>query len=139
MARKVETITIEKEGRDKGKRFLITEMPASKAEWWAYQAVTKLLANGVELPNTDDVEKDAGQGMASFAQHGIAALGKIPPQEAKPLLNEMMECVKICPNPSDPTDARRLYEDDIEEVSTLFQLRLATLKLHLDFFTPASA
>ena len=35
MARKTQTYTIDSGGRDKGKTFLITEMPATKAEDWA--------------------------------------------------------------------------------------------------------
>ena len=45
MARKVEYITIDQEGRDQGKTFKITEMPALKAEKWATRAFLALAAS----------------------------------------------------------------------------------------------
>lgn len=38
MARKVEQVVIEAEGREQGKTFILTEMPAIVAERWATQA-----------------------------------------------------------------------------------------------------
>ena len=51
MARKVSNYTVTKEGRDLGKTFVITEMPASRAEAWATRALLALMAGGVELPD----------------------------------------------------------------------------------------
>lgn len=134
MARKITSVTIEAEGRDKGKRFMITEMPASKAEKWAMRLAFAMVGTGIELP------KDLGkQGMAGIATLGLKALGSIPFDVAEPLLDELMGCVQVMPNPQDPTVVRGLVESDIEEIATRIKLRMETLKLHVDFFTNAAA
>jgi hypothetical protein len=54
-------------------------------------------------------------------------------EDAAPLLAEMMDCVKIIPNPSEPNVMRPLVADDIEEVRTRIELRKAILELHMGF------
>ena len=123
-------IVIDKEGRDKGKTFKITEMPAMKAEKWATRALLALLHSGIEVP--DDA---ANAGLAGIAAMGIAAFAGLKWQDADPLLEEMMTCVQIIPDASNPMVVRPIMEmaDDIEEVSTLFFLRKEVLELHLGF------
>jgi hypothetical protein len=128
MARKVSKFTVQTEGRDKGKLFVLTEMSASRAEDWGIRALLALASSGVELP--DDVQ---GMGMAGIAVMGIQALSGMRYEAAKPLLDEMFECVEICPEPSKPNVVRALIEDDIEEPGTRLQLRKAILELHVDF------
>lgn len=94
MARKEKFITIDGQGRDNGKVFHLTEMSASHAEWWAMRAIMAMGRGGVELP--DDVRS---MGMAALALEGLKALSKIPPEEARPLLDEMMECIQFVPDP----------------------------------------
>ena len=43
MARKTKIVTIAAEGRDYGKSYLLTEMPALKAEKWATRAMMALI------------------------------------------------------------------------------------------------
>ena len=50
MARSISNYTVQDEGRDNGKVFVLTEMPASRAESWAMRALLALMANGVEVP-----------------------------------------------------------------------------------------
>jgi len=127
--RKTTIVTIEAENRDKGKTFLLTEMPAAQAEKWAARAFLAMVKSGVEIP--DDV---ADMGMAGLATLGIKALGGISWELAEPLLDEMFECVQIQPDPArNPKFARPLAEDDTEEVMTRFTLRRAVLELHVDF------
>lgn len=128
MARKVIQVKIDKPGRDFGKRFEITELPASQAEEWAMRAFLALSASGMEIP--DDV---AQAGLAGIATIGLRALGKIPWELAKPLMDEMMTCVRSVQERA----VRDLIEDDIEEVSTRLELRRQVLALHTDFFTVA--
>ena len=64
MARKTTTF-IATDGRDKGKRFLITEMSAYQSEEWAARALFAVMHSGVEVP--DEVLS------AGFA--GVAAIG----------------------------------------------------------------
>ena len=128
--RKTLDITIEAEGRDRGKTFRLTEMPASRAERWAARAFMAMAKSGVELP---DNIRDAG--FAGIAAIGFRALGAISFEEARPLLDEMFECVMFVPDASRPGVVRHLVEDDIEEVQTRLSLRRDIFKLHTDFFT----
>ena len=130
MARKQLDITISAEGRDKGKMFQITEMPASKAEKWAIRTMLALGKSGVEIP--DNLQ---AQGMAGIASLGVRALTSLNFEDAEPLLAEMFDCVKCVPDPTRPEVTRALIEDDIEEVSTRLSLRKDILSLHIDFFT----
>lgn len=130
MARKEIYYTEEGKGRDKGKVFFIREMAASKAEWWAIRAGMAMAKNGVNLPdNFSDL------GMAGMAKVGLEMVAKIEPEEARPLLDELMGCVEYVPNPDDRSVKRPIMEDAIEEVATRLKLRSEVLKLHVDFFT----
>lgn len=136
--RKTETVDITSEGRDKGKRFIITEMPALKAERWAFRALLALAHAGVDMP-----EDAAKGGMASFAAAGLRALNNLSFEEARPLLDEMWTCVQVMPNPKDPTIVRpivmrEMEGDEVEEVTTLLQLRERIFRLHTDFFFKGS-
>ena len=134
MARKVEYITIDQEGRDQGKTFKITEMPALKAEKWATRAFLALAASGLDLPT------DVNAGMAGIAALGLDVFRNLDFEKAEPLLDEMIECVQFQPSAQAP--ARELLlgnEGDIEEVGTLLTLRMAVFKLHVNFSTPADS
>jgi hypothetical protein len=121
-------------GRDEGKMFLIKEMSAMQAEWWAIRVCLALGNAGVEIP-----ENIANMGMAGMAVEGLKIVAKIPADQAKPLLDELMTCVSIVPNPADKKIVRNLLDDDIEEVATRLKLRAEVFKLHVDFFTAAAA
>ena len=129
MARK-EASFIAEIGRDKGKAFHLTEMPATKAENWAIKALLAVGNSGLEIP-----ENLAAQGMAGLLAVGYMNLLKIPFEAAKPLLDEMMDCVQFVPSSS---IKRPLIEDDIEEVQTRLLLRKAVWNLHMDFFLSES-
>ncbi|WP_086126171.1 hypothetical protein [Salmonella enterica] len=134
MARKEKFITIDGQGRDNDKVFHLTEMSASQAKWWAMRAIMAMGRGGVELP--DDVRS---MGMAALALEGLKALSKIPPEEARPLLDEMMECIQFVPDPKNRGIRRPLIEDDIEEITTRLNLRAEVFRLHVDFFSPAAS
>ena len=102
MARNTLNYTVTDEGRDKGKTFVLTEMPASRAEAWAMRAILALLANNVELP--DGFER---LGMAGMAEVGIKALSGLKWDVAEPLLSEMWDCVQIMPDPTSRTSFAR--------------------------------
>lgn len=129
MARKILTIAIDADGRDRGKVFVLTEMPASQAERWALRALSALASSGVEIP--DDI---ANAGLAGVARLGIQAFGGLPWDKAEPLIAEMFQCVAFQPDPTKPSVTRVLIEDDIEEVATRLKLRIELLKLHIGFF-----
>lgn len=128
MARATANYTVTDEGRDQGKVFVLTEMPASKAESWAMRALLALMSGGVEVP--DGVEN---MSMATMAEVGIRALSGLTWDVAEPLLAEMFECVQMMPDPSKPHIIRALIEQDIEEVATRLKLRAEVWKLHTGF------
>jgi hypothetical protein len=127
MSRKSITLTISEEGRDKGKVFQITEMPASKAEKWALRALLALAKSGVEIP-----EDAMDSGVAALLGIGIKALLRVNFVDAEPLLDELFDCVKFVPS-QDIT--RILVEDDTEEIATRIKLRKEVIVLHMSFFT----
>lgn len=126
MARKTMEVTITAAGRDKGKLFFLTEMPASQAEEWAMRALMALTKAGVEVP-------DPSSGMAGIAVAGLQSLGGLSFPEVKDLLKEMFACIKLVPDPKVKSVMRDLVEDDIEEVQTRLMLRLEVFALHTGF------
>ncbi|OZI39035.1 hypothetical protein CEG14_05730 [Bordetella genomosp. 1] len=125
MARKQKAITITEAGRDKGKVFLITELPAAESEEWAGRALFALMNAGVEVP--DNI---AEAGLAGMAAIGLQALKNLSFDQARPLFDKMMECVEL---DLGRAGTRKLLDDDIEEVSTRLKLRREIMALHLDF------
>ena len=95
MSRKTKQVTIDSEGRDKGKTFVITEMPARKAEAWAMRALLAISKNSEHKDGTAGVWN-------ALATDGLQVLSKVDWQDAEPLLNELMECVRIIPDPTKP-------------------------------------
>lgn len=130
MARKTLHYTVSTEGRDKGKVFVLTEMDATRAEKWAIRVFLAIAKGGIDLP--DGV---AQSGMAGLAKVGLELLMRISFADAEPLLDEMLSCVTVMPNPATPNVIRPLFDGDIEEVSTLITLRRQILGLHVNFFT----
>lgn len=129
MARKVDEVVITEEGRDKGKHFVLTEMPASQAEKWAARVFLALTRANVEIP--DDV---AAAGMAGIAVLGLKMLGGANWHDVEPLMDEMFRCVQYRPDPAkQPNFVRPPMEEDIEEVKTRYKLRLEVLSLHVGF------
>ena len=125
MARKTARITIDAEGRDKGKVFVVTELPALDIERWAVRLVLALGKNGVSLP---DVQADSG--FAGIAGVLWALVAQVSPAEAENLMATMLEGLKI----DEGKITRDLVSGDIEEPETLLQLRMAWVDLHSGFF-----
>lgn len=133
MARRITRVSITDEGRDKGKLFVLTEMSASQAEWWATRALKALAGSGiVEVPQT---AIDAG--FAAVAAFGLRLLGNMDLSLARELLDEMFSCVQRQPG-KDERIVRPLIEDDIEEVATRIKLRVEVFNLHAGFSIAAS-
>jgi hypothetical protein len=133
--RKKETF-IPTDGRDKekGQHYIITEMPALKAERWALRALLALAHAGVELPAGAE-----GAGMQAIAHAGLKALHSLSFEDAQPLLDEMWSCVEVIPDPKRPNIIRKLVMnemegDDIQEISTIWQIRQRVFQLHTEFF-----
>jgi hypothetical protein len=132
MARRTEHLTITAEGRDKGKVFILTEMPADQAERWAIRALLALTKSGVELP--DDA---LTAGMAGLAAVGVRALAGLNYDDAGPLLDEMLTCAKLEHSPGQPPLPLTVGGVcQVEEVSTFWKIRMALLTLHTGFSMP---
>ena len=130
MARRYDRVVIEREGRDHGKVFWITEMAATDVEYWAGRLLTMFAAGNTSVP--PGFFQLGLEGCAAWiAVHGI---GGIDWTTCKPLMDEMMACVTFQPDPARPNVIRRLIvRDDIEEITTLMTLREAWFDTHLGF------
>jgi hypothetical protein len=132
MSRKIVEVTIATPGRDFGKVFRLTEMPARQAENWAVRALLALARSGIELD-----EQTINSGMIGFANLSLRLFGNLPFDDARSLLDEMMTCVTIRPSPIEkPMIERAVNDDDIEEVLTRFKLRMEIIALHVGFSIP---
>lgn len=125
--RKEKLVYIDAEGRDKGKTFVIKEMSASDAEWWAVRAIKGVIAAGVSVP--DHLQ---GAGMAAIAVMGLRAFAEMHPRDLKELMDEMFECVYI-QRDNNPNIVQRPLEEDIEEIATRLKLREEWLEVHTGF------
>lgn len=128
MARKQITVKIDAKNRDEGKEYLITEADTDTTEAWAIRAILAAMNAGAEIP-----QEVADAGLAGIVQLGVKGLSLIPYEAAKPLLDQMMECVqyKVKGGITRPLG----LEGDIEEVSTKLRLRKEIIALHTSFFT----
>ena len=137
--RKTKIVTITAEGRDKGKSYLITEMPAMQAEKWAAKALLALSRSGVEIE-----DETLQMGAAAVLAAGLTAFRRMNFADAEPLLDEMMSCVAFVPDRTriDPVAnaplTRPLFPDDIEEVATLLTLRGEVVEIHTGFSVAAA-
>lgn len=134
--RKTKLVTIELSGRDKGKQFLITEMPASRGEQWAMKALLAMMHNtNLDLP-------DGWQQAPMMLVAGIGllkVLASIPFEIADELSTELMACIKpkAMPNLQGKLEEikidRILIEDDIEEIATRAVLKSEVFEVHTGF------
>ncbi len=122
--RKTKEIAIAREGRDKGKTFLLEEMPADQAERWLMRMLEAVSKSGADV----SVAVRLG-GYAGLYSLGIRALLGAPYALTEPLYAELMECVKI----KEPAVTRKPTADDIEEVQTRLLLKDEVFKLHTGF------
>lgn len=117
MARRTKVVTIDSEkGRDHGKTFLITEMSADAAEWWAIRVTQGIVGSN---PDADfDIFSGSLPRLANFAFVGLA---KIPADQLKPLMDEMKACVSVLL--PDGKTGRALLPGDVEDIMTWLELR----------------
>lgn len=116
------------ENRDHGKKFLLTEMSALRAEKWAMRLTLALTRAGFDVP-------EGATSWASILAFGIMkGIGSLAWTDAEPLLDEMMACIQIV---EDTIGPRTPTEFDIEEVSTRLLLRSEVFELHSNF-SPAA-
>lgn len=138
MSRKTTKVTInDDKSRDDGKVFLITELPATRGEKWAARALNALLASGIKIP--DEAASEGLRGLAMVGAQMFDGFSGVPWNLLEPLLDEMMTCVTIIPDPAKEIITRPLMENDVEEIKTRLLLRNAWLELHVGFSFPVDS
>lgn len=143
--RKMQTLIISDQGRDRGKTFVIREMDAFDAENWAWGAL-EAIGQKFHIPSGI-----LEAGWAGVAAMGLQALLGAPHNLTKPLLDEMIaSCVAHVPDPKNQAAYRGaqlpgnvaplgpLLPEDIEEVRTILFLRDKVFELHSGFSVAAS-
>ncbi len=139
MARRTKDVVIAADGRDQGKVFRITELPPRVGEKWAGRALAAYARTaGPQVQHLTDSDL-ANMGMAGIAMIGLRILTTLDSADAEPLMDEMMACVAVVPDP-EKTDqmtglaiVRPLRDDDIEEIATLAFLRSEVIEVHTGF------
>ena len=112
--------------RDNGRNYFLQEMPALKADKWANRALLALARSGVDVP-----EEILRGGMAGLAIIGLGKLVTLSHEEVQPLLDEMLGCAQFYA--PDVGIKRPLIGEDIEEVQTLWKIRMEVMQLHVNF------
>jgi hypothetical protein len=115
--------------------------PALKAEKWFWRFVDRAERDERRNPGGDL----ASYGMAAMAIIDRARGERLPRGRRRlvklePLLDELLECVKIVRNPKandratgQPHATPLVGDDDIEEVKTIIWLRSEVLRVHSNF------
>ena len=137
MARRVTRITITAQGRDTGKVFELTEVPADQGERWANRVVLAIANASIKLP-----EGALNAGMAGLAltwRHvlatGLQSLGGLVWHDVEPLLDEMKPCFQFVP-PIAGAPLQQIFpglNSQIEEITTWWKLRQELIQLHVGF------
>jgi hypothetical protein len=136
MARKQEVVEITDDNRDKGKVFVVTEMSAADAEEWVTHLALALMASGAEVPDAL-----VGSGLQALAVYGVRLLAGMKPEQAKPLLDKLADCIQIVPDPKRTPQFMRkpIADGDIEEWTTRIQLKLKAADLIVGFSAAGAA
>lgn len=128
MARRTKTVVIDDEkSRDHGKQFMVTEMDAESAEWWAIRALQGLLGSNPEVDA--DVFSAPLSKIAGLAFIGFA---KMPAEQLRPLMDEMKPCIKVLL--PDGKTSRDVLPSDIEDIGTWLELRKEVFGVLTGFF-----
>lgn len=122
-------------GRDAGKVYKVTEMPASRLEKWAARALLALFAGNVPV---DVAQMARGSNAAALVSSVMSGLGSLRWDDVEPLYDELLTCVARVPDPARPDAVVQLVPDNIDmhvrDMATLLRLRAAVLEVCFDFF-----
>lgn len=127
MARKTATIVI-KEGRDKGKQFVITEMPATEGTTLSFQVFQLLAESGVEMDIKDlDV--------IGILRVAFRALSRLPRADFEYYRDWLFQYIDW-QSPTDLKTTRKARltdrdDSDIEDPLTILELMYKALDLNL--------
>ncbi|MFT8720027.1 hypothetical protein [Acetobacter sp.] len=126
-------VTVPMDGDDKGKVFVITRMNAFAADKWGRHVMQAAISSGADLAglNADD-------GLAGVAAAGINIFGIMDPTKTDVLLDQLMKCITVQPDPNNAAIRRPLHETDIVEIETVGWLQKEAFSLHVGFFKGVS-
>ncbi|QEA11038.1 hypothetical protein ABSZL4_74 [Acinetobacter phage AB_SZL4] len=136
---KTKTVTIE-DGRDKGKVFKITEMPAIQADEWAHRLLEQAANSGVNLKDVDVLNLDT-KSMAGMIEIGAAVftvLGRIPHEISRELKFDLLDrCVQIVPKSGEPRMC--MWDQEIKDFKNFTILAAHAIGIHIDFLEQGEA
>jgi hypothetical protein len=146
--RNTKTIIIERDGRDKGKMFMLTEMSAWNTNRWGLNCAKQLAKSGVELPQ-ELVDMGIG-GIINGIRNAVAnpteegdfyttsllkaflyLMANVDEDQLFKLLSDLIECVQL--QTTDGAIIQLLPEHHIEESSTFNTLYKEVFQLHSFF------
>ena len=130
MARKEKIITIQ--DREQELTFKIREMSATRLESWIIRTLLLVAASGAEV----GVNTDIGKAGEYLAEHGLAALGHVEFEKAEPLLDELLGCCSRMVENVEERCTPQSMDGYVQDVATLFRLKLEAIKLNLGFIKP---
>lgn len=131
-------VTID-EGPDAGKTFIIKKMSLLDGDKWANRVALALCKSGVDISGLTTYDESGSVvfrgmlDMVGVVPVALKALGGVEEDKALGLLAELIQGVKIrLPNGS---ERPAILESDITSISTLWKIRIESLKVNLDFLT----
>ena len=134
MARKEIPFTVEEEGRDKGKEFLITEMSA-----WDADSLAQDIFRAMGDSNYSGIPPDViAMGCAGLATVGLSVISASSPEVARQLRDRLVSTVDIVITNDGKRQQRKVNGAlDFEEVSTIRSLLDKVFQVNFDFLTIA--
>ncbi|EMY4690300.1 TPA: hypothetical protein ACPZRY_004353 [Yersinia enterocolitica] len=134
MSRKQITYTVEDEGRDKGKEFIITEMSAWDAEELS-EEIYRAMGHGEFNSLPADV---VSMGVAGLATVGVSVLAAAPASVSRPISDRILSTVEIVITNEGKDITRSIKPLDFEEISTIRTLKDKVFELNFGFLSLAA-
>ncbi|HDU2632356.1 TPA: hypothetical protein ACHR7L_004671 [Yersinia enterocolitica] len=134
MSRKQITYTVEDEGRDKGKEFIITEMSAWDAEELS-EEIYRAMGHGEFNSLPADV---VAMGVAGLATVGVSVLAAAPASVSRPISDRILSTVEIVITNEGKDINRAIKPIDFEEISTIRTLKDKVFELNFGFLSLAA-
>ena len=134
MSRKEIPFIVTKEGRDKGKEFIITEMSA-----WDADTLSQDLFRAMGDSNYTGIPADViAMGCAGLATVGLSVMSASSPEVAHMLREKLMATVDIVITDEGCRNQRKVNGPlDFDEVSTIRDVMDKVFKINFDFLTHA--
>ncbi|WP_440863091.1 hypothetical protein [Symbiopectobacterium purcellii] len=134
MARKEIIYVVDKEGRDKGKEFIITEMSA-----WDADTLAQDIFRAMGESNYSAIPADViAMGCAGLATVGLSVISASSPDVARTLRDRLIDTVEVVIS-HDGVQQRRKVNGaiDFEEVSTIRSLLDKVFQVNFNFLAIA--